>query len=467
MTSLTAHQGAPTQAQALAAFATGFDAGRIPAGVRNKARLHFLDALGVALASTTFEFAAPVLAAARELGSGSQAHALGSGTALPAASAALVNGTLAHGLDFDDTHIGAIYHASAPALAAVLAAGEATRASGEDVLTAFVLALEIGCRLAGVAPGEFHARGLHPTAMCGVFAAAAASARLHGAPAEALAHALGLAGSQSGGLMELSDGWLKRLHPGWAAHAGLAADALGRAGFKGPAAVFEGTNGFYRAHLGAQPASDRLPTVALGEQWQVTGIAIKPYPCCHFLHGFVDCALALRDRVRLEDIERIELPIAAALQRMVGEPRQEKVRPAAVYQALFSVQWAVAEALVKGRVDLAAFYDEALDDPRLLVLAARTHCVDDPLSDFPKHFPGEVRLLMKDGSMLSHREATSLGTPERPLPQPELEAKFMANASRALGAERAEQVKAAVLRIDELRDLGELMQLCVVPEQRA
>lgn len=454
-----------TQAQALAAFAIGLDAGSIPEPVRTKARAHLLDALGVALASSTFEFALPTLAAARELGAGNEAHAIGSGTALPAASAALVNGTLAHGLDYDDTHIGAIYHASAPALAAALAAGESAGASGADVLTAFIVALELGCRLAGAAPGEFHARGLHPTAMCGVFAAAAAAARLRGASTDSLVHAFGLAGSQAGGILELSEGWLKRLHPGWAAHAGLAADALGRAGFQGPSTVFEGSSGFYAAHLGHVPPTDQLPAYELGRTWFIEGIAIKPYPCCHFLHGFVDAALALRKDVAVADIERIDCAINPELQRMVGEPREQKQRPTGVYQSLFSVQWAVAVALIKGRVDLAAFYDEPLDDPALRALAARTYCVDDPISDFPKHFPGEVRITLKNGRAVKQREATSLGTPERPLSQSALEEKFMANAARAIGTEQARRVKDAVMGMDAMVRIGELLALCATPTE--
>ncbi|MFZ2307608.1 MAG: MmgE/PrpD family protein [Rhodoferax sp.] len=453
---------APTQSQALATFALSLQTQAIPHAVRDKARAHFLDALGVALASSTFDFGAAVLKAARNLGNGTEAHAFGSGASLPAASAALVNGTLAHGLDYDDTHIAAIYHASAPALATVLAAGEAAQSTGTEVLNAFVVALELGCRLAGAAPGEFHERGLHPTAMCGVFAATAASARLHQASHEALVNALGLAGSQAGGILELSEGWLKRLHPGWAAHSGLVADALGRAGFKGPSTVFEGPRGFYAAHLGHVPQGDKLPAHALGEIWHTLGIALKPYPCCHFLHGFVDAALVVRDQVTVADIERIDCPISPALQRMVGAPQEEKQRPTTVYQALFSVQWAVSLALVKGRVDLAAFHDSPLDDAAVRALAVRTFCVDDPLSDFPKHFPGEVRITLKDGRVITHREATSLGTPERPLSRAAIDAKFMANASRALGSERARHVSEAIWHLDEMPHIGDLLALCKI-----
>jgi 2-methylcitrate dehydratase PrpD len=457
-----------TQSQALAAFALHFEASRIPVNVRDAARDHFLDTLGVALVSSTFGFGDAVLAAARELGSGGDARAIGSGAVLPAASAALVNGTLAHGLDYDDTHIGAIYHASAPALAAALAIGQAVHASGSHVLDAYLIALEIGCRLAGAAPGEFHARGLHPTAQCGVFAAAAASARLRRSKPDELVSAFGLAGSQASGILEIGQSWLKRLHPGWAAHAGLVADSLGRAGFLGPETVFEGPHGFYAAHVGHVPEDARLPAHQLGEIWHASDIALKPYPCCHFIHAFVDAALALRDDVVIADIERIDCLLSRALHHMVAEPREQKIRPAAVYEALFSVPYTVALALVKGRVDLAAYYDEPLDDARVLAVAARTHCVDDPKSDYPKHFPGELRIVLKDGRVLQHREASSLGTPERPLARKAVEEKFMANASRAFGQERSQRVIEAVRNLDDMPRIDELLELCTTtPEKQA
>ena len=455
-----------TQSQALAAFALHVEASQFPDAVRNSARDHFLDSLGVALASSTFEFGDAVLAAARELGSGDDARAIGSGVTLPAASAALVNGTLVHGLDYDDTHIGAIYHASAPAFAAALATGQAVCASGAEVLDAYLIALEIGCRLAGAAPGEFHARGLHPTAQCGVFAAAAASARLRRSKPDELVSALGLAGSQASGILEIGRSWLKRLHPGWAAHAGLVADSLGRAGFLGPDTAFEGPHGFYAAHIGHVPDDGRLPARRLGDIWHASDIALKPYPCCHFIHAFVDASLALRDDVVIADIERIDCLLSRALHHMVAEPRGQKIRPSAVYEALFSVPYTVALALVKGRIDLAAYYDEPLDDARVLAVAERTHCVDDPKSDYPKHFPGEIRIVLKDGRVLEQREATSLGTPERPLARVAVEEKFMANASRALGRERAQRVIEAVRNLDDMPRIDELLELCTTTSEK-
>lgn len=448
-----------TESQKLAAFALGLRLQDVPAEVLDKAKTHFLDVLGVALASSRFEFGAATLRGVLELGEGQQASAIGSGARLPAASAALVNGVLAHGLDFDDTHIGAIFHASAPALAATLAVGQSRQVRGEEALLAFLVALEIGCRLATVGAGDLHHRGFHPTGLCGTFAAAAAAGRLGQVDHGILVSALGLCGSQASGILEIGTSWLKRLHPGWSAHSGLVAVALARGGFVGPDTVFEGSRGFYATHIERVPQGDALPSAGVGQHWQTLGIALKPYPCCHFIHAFIDAALELRGQFMLHDIERIECRLTPMLHPMVAEPRALRIQPQTVYQALFSVPYGVALALVRGRIDLAAFHDEPLNDPAVLALAARTHCLDDPGSDFPAHFPGEITVHLKDGRSLNCRKATSLGTPETPLSRDAVLAKFMANATRAISTQAAQQLAARVLRLETLASLDELMAL--------
>lgn len=449
-----------TESGKLAAFALNLNLDDVPAAVLDLAKEHFLDALGIALAATQFDFGRAVLQGARELGEGSRASAIGSGVRLPPASAALVNGTLAHGLDFDDTHIGAIYHASAQALAATLAAGQANASSGREVLLAFVAALEIGCRLATVGAPDFHHRGFHPTALCGTFASAAAAGRLYKADLNTLVNALGICGSQAAGVLIGGTSWLKRLHPGWAAHSGLAAVALARAGFLGPDTVFEAAKGgLYMTHIQRVPQGDALPSHRLGETWQTLGIALKPYPCCHFIHAFVDAALELRGQFDLDDIERIDCPLTAGLHKMVAEPREACIRPSIPYRALFSVQYVVALALVRGRVDLAAFHDEPLDAPDVLKVVDRTFCIDDPASDFPVHFPGEVIVYLKDGRRFSSRKAMSLGTPEVPLPRAAIEAKFMSNAKRAISESAAGELAGIVLRLEKAQSLDALMAL--------
>ncbi|MNP19235.1 MmgE/PrpD family protein [compost metagenome] len=262
------------------------------------------------------------------------------------------------------------------------------------------------------------------------------------------------------GILEVGQSWLKRLHPGWAAHGGLSSVAFGCAGFLGPNTVIEGSHGFYATHVQSVPQGEQSPAHGLGEQWQTLGIALKPYPCCHFIHGFVDAALELRGQFDLDEIERIDCPLTAMLHPLVGAPRERCIQPPTIYAALFSVHYAVALALSKGRVDLGSFYDEPLDDPQVLAVAAKVHCVEDPASDFPRHFPGEVRVTLKDGRVLHCRKPTSLGTPEVPLAREAIEAKFLSNATRAISREAAEQLKDAVLNLEQAASLDALMDLC-------
>ena len=450
-----------TESARFAQFALGLTLDQVPSAVQDLAKRHFLDVLGIAIASTGFDFGRVALQSVREMGEGGAAMSIGTGTPLPATSAALVNGILAHGLDFDDTHIGGIYHASAPALAASLAAGQAHRAGGKEVLLAFTAALEIGCRLAVGGAGEFTRRGFHPTAVCSTFAAAAAAARLAKADPATLVRALGLCGSMASGVLELGTSWLKRLHPGWSAHSGLAAVALARAGFLGPDTMFEGARGFYATHIQRIPEGEASPTHDLGRTWHTLGIALKPYPCCHVLHAHVDAALELRDKFAIDEIERIECPLIAEWHRLIAEPRADCVRPANPYRALFSVQYAVGLAIARGRVDLASFYDEPLDGADVLSVADRTWVVDDPLSDYPAHFPGEVIVTLKDGRVFRSRKAASLGTPEVPLSRAALEAKFRSNATRVIGSAAAERLIELVMKLETLESLDEVMALTV------
>ncbi len=455
-TGRSAQTDRPSEAQKLAAFAARMRLADVPRTVVDKAKAHMLDGFGLALAATGFDFSREFLAGAKALGGTGNAHALGSGEVLPPANAALVNGALIHGLDFDDTHVTAIYHATVPALASALAAAEAADATGEELLTAFIIGLEIGCRVANAAKGGFHDRGYHPTALAGTFAAGFTAGRLLGATEEQLVFTSSFCGSEAAGILELG-GSLKRLHPGWAAHAGYAAAVFAINGLTGAITVFEGKHGFYKTHLGEAPDPQMMPSVGLGERWLIEGIALKPYPCCHFIHAFVDAALYLRDKVDIAQIARIDCPLTGRLHPLVAEPRDRRIRPTTPYEAMFSVPYTVALALAIGQVDLAAFHDRGVDDPDVLALAALTYCEQDPDSDFPAHFPGEVRLTMKNGEVITRREMTSTGTPDRPLSMATIEAKFMTNATRAISEERADALLTLVGKVEQLSDVSELV----------
>jgi len=452
---------AMTLAERLAAFAADLEITDVPSAVVESAKLRVLDVLGIALAASTHDFAPSMLAALESWGSG-ECTVIAAKTGAPLPLAILANGTLAHGLDFDDTHPGSITHASAVVVPAALSTGEAERVTGRAVLVAAVAGYEAITRIGLAAPGAFHARGWHATSACGVFAAALAVGKIMGLDADRLTSALGLAGSFASGVMEyLTDGsWSKRAHAGWAGHGGAIAATLARGGFRGPATIFEGRFGLYATMLGQAP--DTTPFETLGREWETLSVGYKPYPCCHLLHAYLDCALALGREHRLapETIAEVECRVPAGEIAIICEPRHAKLAPRTSYDAQFSLPYTVAAALVDGRVTLDTFAPERLDDPRLLTLAARiTHTID-PASAFPDGFPDWVRVRLNDGRLLEAREPDGRGGARRPLPSAAIVEKFRENASRVLSAARVEELRQAALHLDDVKDAGEMMRLC-------
>src|SRR5215510_6227426 len=212
-------------ARRLARFVVALEPKDLPAAVAEKASLLALDILGCCLAATRYDFGRAVRTTAERLGGTPESTVVGGALRVAAANAVLANATLAHGLDFDDTREDAIVHTGCVAVPTSLAVGEATGASGRAALAAIVAAVEVMCRVGLAVPGKFHARHYHPTALAGTFAAAAAAGKLYGLTEDELVRAFGICGSQAAGIIEyLADGsWTKRLHPGWAAHAGVVA----------------------------------------------------------------------------------------------------------------------------------------------------------------------------------------------------------------------------------------------------
>ncbi|GIW40228.1 MAG: MmgE/Prp family protein [Candidatus Binatia bacterium] len=452
-----------TYAEELAGFAVSTGWEGIPEEVRAKVRAHVLDSFGVALASAGEPFGRSLLRSVRELGTGGSCGVIGSGVRLPAAWAALVNGTLVHGLDFDDTHQEAVLHVSSGVLPAALASAEETGADGRAFVRALALGMETAIRVALVAPGAFHDRGFHPTGICNVFGAVVAGGLLHGLSAEKLAAALGLAGSQAGGLLEfLSDGSdVKRLHGGWAAHSGLVAVRLAGSGFSGPREVFEGRFGFYRAYLGGEAYRAERLVEGLGERWHVLETALKPYPCCHYLHAFLDAALGLRraEGFHAGRIVRVECSVPEREIPVICEPEPGKKKPRTPYDAKFSLPYTLACMLVRGHVDLDDFREEAIRERSVLEVASRVAYRPAGDMGFPRRFGGRIRVELADGRILEAEEATNRGSPERPLSAREVEEKFFRNAGRTLPPAASEKLARAIAELDTLPRAGELALL--------
>jgi len=399
-----------------------------------------------------------------------EATVIGHEDKLPAAAAGFVNGVLAHSLDYDDTHLPSVLHPSASIVPAALAVGEATGASTRDVIAAAAAGYEI-CIRTGMAGYDrtlgnsvFFERGWHATSICGTLACAVVAAKLYGLGAEGIGHALGIATSMGSGIIEgnRAGGSVKRMHCGWAAHAGIIAAQMAAAGFTGPVSALEGRFGFYQAFCGGA-FDPRELTDGLGEQWCLPGIFYKPYPANHFTHAGIDAAIRLRPHVVLVDIEEIELGVPTPTVRTIGEPAALKARPQSGYHAQFSGPFTVAAALLGGGglgLSLDDFTDAHVRDPRYLDLAAKVRCVANAECDaiFPNQFPAVLRIRMRDGQAHEARVLANRGGPDNPLSVEELTVKFMSNASRVIAPEQARALAEAIVSMAD-RPLSSVMML--------
>ncbi|MEC3957763.1 MmgE/PrpD family protein [Nocardia sp. CDC153] len=454
----------------LAQFADAARVKGVGSELRADAARRVLDVLGNSVAALDSPPAAAVRTVIAEWGGHAGATALGLPGGVPAPSAALLGGTLAHALDFDDTHLLSVLHPSAAVVPAALAVAEQRGATGAALLDAVTVGVEITVRagLAGydAALGNsiFFERGLHATAICGAVGAAAAAAMLSRLDATGIAHAMGIAASMGSGLLEANrtGGTVKRVHCGWAAHAGVVAASLARAGLTGPPTVFEGRFGLLQAFCG-EGADPAALVTGLGDDWKVREVCFKPYPCNHFTHAGIDAALRLRARgVLSEHIASLELGAPAAALRTIAFPPELKARPESGYHAAFSGPYTVAAALIGGG-GLGVFHEDFTDtaarDPHRLSLAARVHCTPDPHSDeiFPHQFPAVLTAHLHDGRTLTERIESNRGGPQNPLSDSELALKFRLNTAPYLTPTTADSLAEITYHLSTAPNLDQLL----------
>jgi 2-methylcitrate dehydratase PrpD len=448
-----------TAAERLADFAINLTLDDVPTDVADDAKLHLLDTLGCGLAAHAVGVAGEGRQTMAELGGEPEATVIGSDRAFPAANAAFANAMLCHGLDFDDTHSDSVSHISTVTCPTALAVGEAHGHEGRDVLAAIVGANEVVIRLGMAASSLFHRRGFHPTAICGIFGAAGAAARLTGVEVGAATSALGICGSMASGLFAyLEDGTpTKPIHPAWAAHGGILASRLAQLGAAGPPSVIEGKFGLYHAFLGAERGEIDIESqlADLGSRWETPRIAYKPYPVCHFMHGSLGAAgqAASGRTFAPDEIEDVLVAVPADGVSLVLEPVDRKKVPRSDYEGKFSLQYSVASQLVRGHVSVGDFSPEAIADPDVLAVAAKVRYETREYPTYPQAFPGGARVALADGSTLEADFPHQQGGPENPLSPAEVREKFRANASLALAEASVEALERAILALEEQEDL--------------
>jgi 2-methylcitrate dehydratase PrpD len=445
----------PALAEELADWIVEVRAAGLPDEVRLVAGRSLLDVAGLCLAARQTDYVAAVTRASDGRGG---CTAFGQAPGFDAAAAALINGTAAHGEDFDDTFEGTPVHPGAVAVPAVLAACEAHGRSGADALAGIAVAAEVICRIALVAPTANHRAGFHPTAVIGTFGAAAGIAAALGLNAQQAANALGIAGSMSSGIIEyLAEGaWTKRLHPGWAAQSGYRAARLAAEGFTGPRTVFEGTHGFFSAFGSPGIVPDTaILTDSLGTDWRMKDIAYKPFACGTICQPFVDAAIGLAEQgIAPDDISEIDCDVGEATVHRLWQPRAEKIRPTTPYSAKFSVPYCVAVAFHDRAAGPRQFDSRRIADESVLALAAKVSHTVDPADEYPENYSGRMRVTLRDGSEHHAVQPHLRGGRRQPLSDGELEAKFFRNAADGGWPEaRANDLRQYIDRLFERDDL--------------
>jgi 2-methylcitrate dehydratase PrpD len=399
-----------------------------PPAVRAKCQDLLIDVIGLGVAARREDYVASARAAFDDDG---PCTAIGHARPLSAAGAAFVNGTAIHGEDFDDTFEGGPVHAGAVIVPAVLAACERYGADRPAASLGIAIGVEVICRLSLVAPKRVHKAGFHPTAVFGAVGAAAGVAAALKLDARQIVNALGNVGSMTGGIIEyLAEGaWTKRLHPGWAAQAGLRAALLGRAGFVGPRTVFEGVHGLFNGFAHTQDGDFEALLGDFGSRWVSETLAFKPYPCGTMTHPYIDCARRLAARgIPADSIAELVCEVAEGTVHRLWEPLAAKRKPPNGYAAKFSTPYCIASGFVRGGVGLEAFADQAVRDPAVLAVAGKVRYEIDPLNPYPNNYTGHIRAVLRDGSVIEERQPHMRGGAHEPLTRTDLEEKFTLNA---------------------------------------
>ena len=437
----------------------------IPADVQHLGKRAILDTVGVSLAAAKDE-AVAILAetlAGRE--GNSAATVIGRSHRTDALSAALINGVLAHALDFDDVNDSCMGHPSAPLVPAVLALGEELGASGAQVLEAFLIGFELECKL-GLAIGNAHyAKGWHATATTGTMAAAATCAKLLGLDREQIGMALGIAASSSAGMRINFGTMTKPFHVGQAARGGLMAALLASNGFTATADILDHPIDYTRVFADKGEADASRIVGTLGSPWDIAspGLVVKKYPCCNSTHRTIDATLSLvsEHSPSPSEIESV----------IISMPPGEDIpliysRASTGLEGKFSMQYCIASAILDGRVDLNTFDQTSVDRPEVQRLTGLIKLeYDDTQEPVVVNAGGhvDVTINMSAGSSVTTRIEQAGGTPEYPLSDEELNQKFTSCASRTLNSSQVDQALSQVYALQDLPNIGELMSTIAAP----
>lgn len=449
----------------LAEFAAGIEFDAIPDDVIARMKTSMLDSIGCCLFGATLPWTQRVQAMVEEEGARPVASLFGSGRKSSVAGAVLVNATAGHAFELDDIHKESILHAGSIVVPIVLAfAEQAGGASGRALLTAMTAGYEIGTRVGNAATMSLFFRGFHPQGTSGVFVAAAAAARMLNLDAQQTQHALGIVGSQAGGLMAAQEGaMVKRFHSGRAAQSGVYSALLARRGFTGISDVLEAGYGGYLGSYADKPNAQRL-TDDLGAVWEAGKVGYKPHACVTSIHSALDAFKHLLDAHRLApgDIARVDV----GMSQMTYTHCAWAYKAQGVTAAQMNLFYGMAVIAFDGVAFVAQYAEDRLAEPRLLDFIERVHGHMDPeieaMGPAFRH-AARVTVTMRDGGRFHHEILNRRGSPENPMKPADVEYKFRNVVASCLSPAGIDRVVALVDTLERLDSADDLIALLAAP----
>lgn len=437
----------------------------IPSEAIRLAQGFILDGLGVTLAGTTEEGSRIIQSYVRKFGGKSEATVIGCGFQAPAAKAALVNGVSGHAMDYDDTQLstskeavyGLLTHPTVPVLSAALAVAETKKASGEEVLLAYILGVEVECRIADAIKPRHYQSGFHSTATMGGLGSAVAAGKLLGLKAEALARTLGIAASMAAGLRENFGTMTKPLHAGRAAENGVTAAQLAEQGFTAALNILEAKRGFFNAMAGGY--NEEKITGRLGRPYFIKepGISIKPYPSGSLSHPAQDLILELvkNNDLHADAIESIEVGTNSNVPNALIYPM-----PKTALEGKFSIPFCMAIGVLERKAGIAQFRDRKVREPKVVELMRRVTLSVDPELEALGYdqVRSRIRIKLKDGRAIEGRADVARGHPVKPLSWAEIGEKFRDCARLVLSRRNTEEAIELVGNLERMRSILPLIK---------
>lgn len=459
----------PDLVVALARFAVNVNTQTLDPKVIEFARIDILDTLSCGLAGSSAPAITEVSDLVREWGGAPQADMFVWGGKYPAHHAAWVNSGMCHARDYDDTHDAAILHAGVSIVPAAIAAGQLTgNMSGSDLIASVVAGLEVMCRLGVGVKVDIVESGFMYSSLLGYFGATAAAGRALKLTESEMVNAFGIVYSSAAGNHQVTRdaSLMKRLQPGLAAQAAVAAVQLAKRGIRGVQNVFEGADGFNRVYLHGRVDSDVVRN-GLGERFELLNLSFKPYPCCRDTHSSVDAILEIKKQLQCspDDIDSIRVGVTAPGYQMVCVPEAVRLAPKTIVEAQFSIPYTVAAAWVDGPLRMDHFTEQGIKRADILKLAGRVKPhVDEGIDKEWRRFvtPSKVVVVLRDGRTFEARVNYPKGSPKNMMTASELSAKSAdcaTYAAKPMAADTAAKLASTVQKLESLPNISTLLQV--------